>query len=99
MLETLPVKEKIISTDAMHCQTETAALAQREGADYMLQVKDNQKYLKENMAAYFHKIRRDEPEHIKGNQFLELDGEHARIVQRQYTVLAVNTWIAGIENW
>ena len=99
MLETLPVKGKIISADAMHCQTETAALAQRKGADYMLQVKDNQKNLKENMAAHFHKMRRDEPEHIKDNQFTELDGDHGRIVQRQYTVLAVNAWIAGIENW
>jgi len=41
MLEMPPVKGNISSADAMHCQTETASLAQRKGADYVLQVIDN----------------------------------------------------------
>ncbi len=43
MLESIPVKGAVISADAMHCQTETAAKIREKEADYLLQVKDNQK--------------------------------------------------------
>jgi len=99
MLETLPVKGNIISADAMHCQTETASLAQQKGADYMLQVKDNQKSLHEEIAGYFHKVRRDEPTRIIASQIGDLDGEHGRIVHRQYTVLPIDKWMGGIDKW
>lgn len=99
MLETLPVKGNIISADAMHCQTETASLAQQKGADYMLQVKDNQKSLHEQIAGYFHKVKRDEPARILANQISDIDGEHGRIVNRQYTSLPIDKWITGIDKW
>jgi predicted transposase YbfD/YdcC len=99
MLDTLPVKGNIISADAMHCQKETVSLAQQKGADYMLQVKDNQKNRHEEIAGYFHKVNRDEPARIKANQISDLDGEHGRIVHRQYTVLPIDKWINGIDKW
>ena len=83
MLETLAVKGNVISADAMHCQTETASLAQHKGADYMLQVKDNQKTLHVQIIGYFHKVKRDEPTRIVAKQISDLDGEHGRIVHRQ----------------
>ncbi len=89
MLETLPVKGNVISADAMHCQKETASLAQQKGADYMLQIKDNQNSLHEEIAGYFHKVRRDEPTRIEVNQISDLDGEHGGIVHPGYTALPV----------
>lgn len=99
MLETLQVKGNIISADAMHCQKETASLAQQKGADYMLQVKENQKSLRDEIVAYFHKVRRDEPVRLNTNQLSDLDGEHGRIVHRQYTSLPIDKWISGIDKW
>ena len=99
MLETLPVKGNIISADELHCQKEMASLAQQKGADYMLQVKENQKSLHEEIASYFHKINRDEPASIVANKIGELDREHGRIVHRQYTMLPIDKWINGIDKW
>jgi len=98
MLEILPVKGTILSADAMHCQKETAQQIRNKGADYVLQVKDNQKNLKDNIAAYFHKTRRDLPECLTSLP-PEIDGEHGRIIERRYTSLPINEWIAGIEQW
>jgi predicted transposase YbfD/YdcC len=99
MLETVPVKGNIISADAMHCQKETAALAREKGGDYMLQVKGNQKNLHDQISGYFHKVSRHTPALIKANQISDIDGEHGRIVQRQYTSLPIEQWIDGIDEW
>ena len=58
MLRHLSVKGTIISADAMHCQTGTAEVARAAGADYMLQVKNNQRNLHREIAAFFHKTYR-----------------------------------------
>ena len=99
MLEVLPVKGAILSTDAMHCQKDTASKIQDKGADYVLQVKDNQKTLKANIAAYFHKTRRDTPDLLTSNTTPDIDGEHGRLMERRYTSLPINDWIEGIEQW
>ena len=46
---------------------ETASSAQQKGADYMLQVKDNQKSLHEEIVGYFHEVKRDYPARIIAN--------------------------------
>lgn len=99
MLEVLSIEGAIVSADAMHCQKATATKIRSKGADYVLQVKDNQKTLRDNIAAYFHKIRRDEPDTIISNAAPDIDGEHGRIVERRYASLPVTSWIAGIEQW
>jgi len=78
---------------------ETASSAQQKGADYMLQVKDNQKSLHEEIAGYFHKVKRDDPARIIANQISDLDGEHGGIVHRQYTMLPIDKWISSIDKW
>jgi hypothetical protein len=44
--------------------------------DYVLQVKENQKNLLNEIKAFFHKTDRDEPQLFKDNCYNELDGEH-----------------------
>ena len=99
MLEIIPVKGAVISADAMHCQTETAKKIREKEADYVLQVKGNQKTLREEVAAYFHKVGRDEPEQLEANTLSDVDGEHGRLVERTYTVLPVSDWISSAKNW
>ena len=48
----LDVTGCIIVADAMHCQKETAALIAEKNADYLLNAKDNQPALKENIEEY-----------------------------------------------
>ena len=99
MLEVIPVKGAVISADAMHCQKDTAEKIIEKGADYVLQVKNNQRNLRSEIAAYFHKERRDNPTYFKKYELKEVDGEHGRIVERQCAALAVNDWLDGMEAW
>jgi predicted transposase YbfD/YdcC len=62
MLQHLSVIGAIITADAMHCQTKTAEVIRAEGADYMLQVKDNQRHLHKEIAVFFHKTYRHSPQ-------------------------------------
>ena len=55
LIELLELKNAIVTTDAMSCQKKiTKAIIKKEG-DYILQVKDNQKKLHEEIKAYFHR--------------------------------------------
>jgi predicted transposase YbfD/YdcC len=92
MLKALSVEGTIISADAMHCQTKTAKISREEGADYVLQVKLNQKKLLEEIEAYFHKVRRDDLALYNKRTFKEIDGEHGRIYERFYRLLPITDW-------
>ncbi len=43
MLETFPLKDMIITLDALHCQTKTARAIKKSGNEYVLQVKKTKK--------------------------------------------------------
>ena len=43
MLASFPLKDVIITLDALHCQTKTAKAIKDSGNEYVLQVKNNQK--------------------------------------------------------
>ena len=43
MMEEFPLKDMIITLDALHCQTKTLRAIRDSGNDYVIQVKDNQK--------------------------------------------------------
>jgi len=43
MMEEFPLKDMIITLDALHCQTKTLKAIKDSGNDYVIQVKENQK--------------------------------------------------------
>jgi len=43
MMEEFPLKDMIITLDALHCQTKTLKAIKDSGNEYVIQVKDNQK--------------------------------------------------------
>ena len=43
MMEEFPLKDMIITLDALHCQTKTLKAIRDSGNDYVIQVKENQK--------------------------------------------------------
>jgi hypothetical protein len=62
MLQRLSIKGVIITADAMHCQTHITKVVRAEGADYMLQVKDNQRHLSKEISAFSYKTYWDSPQ-------------------------------------
>lgn len=86
LLELLEIVGAVVTLDAMHCQTETAAAIQAKQADYVLNVKANQPTLFESLQQVF--------EHY-GNQDFKAPGlrvhktterSHGRDEQREYYV-------------
>jgi len=99
MLESMDIKGSVITADAMHCQTKTAEVVRSNGGDYVLQVKENQKKLLNEIKAFFHKMDRDEPEVLEENSYHELDGEHGRINERHYRMLPITDWLSEGEKF
>lgn len=97
MLDVIPVKGHVLSADAMHCQKKTLAKALKKEADVVLQVKDNQKTLKAEIAAWFHKCQREDAD--KMQCINETDGGHGRIVERCYRLLPADDWVSELEEW
>ena len=90
----MDIKGSVITADAMHCQTKTSDTVIDGEGDYVLQVKENQKNLLNEIKAFFHKTDRDEPELFEDNCYHELDGEHGRINERQYRMLKITDWLS-----
>lgn len=99
LIQLLEIKDSIVTADAMSCQKKiTKAIVTKQG-DYILQVKDNQKKLHDEIKAYFHKTHRDEPSLIESNSFEEVDAGHGRVEKRRYCQLLVTDWLAHTDGW
>ena len=99
MISSMMIKDAVITADAMHCQKKTAEEIRNGGGDYILQVKDNQKNLLNEIEAYYHKTYRDQPELLNKGYFEEFDGEHGRISERYYRVLPITDWLTETDNF
>lgn len=63
-------------------------------ADYVIQVKDNQKSLHEDIALFF-----QEPAHGPFDTWETVDGEHGRIETRRYVTTNQIGWLPGKNEW
>ncbi|MDQ7072371.1 MAG: ISAs1 family transposase [Gammaproteobacteria bacterium] len=97
MLDHLNIKGALISADAMNTQRKIADKIIKKQGDYILCVKNNHKTLRAEIAAYFHKVKRDTPEHINYSE--ETNGGHGRIEVRRYRQLHINEWIKEAQHW
>ena len=97
MLDTLNIKGALISTDAMNSQTKIVKKIHSEKADYLMCIKNNQKKLRDEISAYFHKVQRDNPEFIDSAE--HTDSGHGRIEVRRCQQLLVNEWISEATHW
>lgn len=99
LIELLELKDSIITADAMSCQKKITKAIIKKEADYILQVKDNQKKLHDEIKAYFHKTHRDEPNLISNNSFEEVDAGHGRVEKRRYCQLSTTDWFSHTNGW
>ena len=97
VLNVLNVKGATVTVDAMNTQKKIAERIIDKKADYVMCVKDNQKTLREEIAAYFHKVERDTSEHLKIDE--EVDKGHGRVEVRRCSALRVNEWISEADKW
>lgn len=94
LIKTLCLEGAIVTIDAMGCQKKITRTIIEAGADYVIQVKDNQEKLHENIALFF-----QEPANGPFESIDTLDGEHGRIETRQYFTTDDISWLQGKENW
>lgn len=94
LIKTLALQGAIVTIDAMGCQKKIAQTIIEEKADYIIQVKDNQKQLHEDIALFF----QDMPE-ASFDTCETIDGDHGRIETRAYTVTSDIDWLPGKHLW
>jgi hypothetical protein len=71
LIKTLALRGAIVTIDAMGCQKKITQTIIEAQADYVIQVKDNQKQLCEDIALFF-----QEPANGTFDTFRTVDGEH-----------------------
>lgn len=100
LLDLLEVKGCIITIDAMGCQTEIAAKIIEKKADYVLAVKDNQKYLHEAIKDYFNEATAsNKPELCQLQSHEECNAEHGRIEVRRCYLSTCLATLPDVARW
>lgn len=94
LIKTLALEGTIITIDAMGCQKKITHTIIEEKADYVLQVKDNQQRLHEDIALFF-----QDTENGPFDTYETIDGDHGRIETRQYLVTSDIDWLPGKHLW
>lgn len=92
LIELLDLKNCVVTIDAMGCQKIIAEKIINKKGDYILQVKDNQKDLKEQIEKLFIK-------QTPKNQSVELDTGHGRMEKRVCKVIDDLRFLDGKEEW
>jgi predicted transposase YbfD/YdcC len=92
LLDLLTLKGCTVTTDAMGCQKKIAEKIREKGADYILQVKDNQKELKQQIEKLF-------DNHTKRSVAIEDDFGHGRIEKRTCEVISELKFLDVKEDW
>jgi len=94
LIKILDLRGAIITLDAMGCQKKITQTIIHAAADYVIQVKDNQKGLHEDIALFF-----QEPANGPFETFDTVDGEHGRIETRRYFTSNEIGWLPGKDEW
>lgn len=94
LIKSLALEGTIVTIDAMGCQKKVAETIVEANADYILQVKDNQKNLHEDIALFFQDTANGPFDIVE-----TVDGDHGRIETRQYRTTNDIGWLSGKEQW
>ena len=92
LIDLLDLKNCVVTIDAMGCQKDIAEKIRTKNGDYILQVKDNQKDLKEQIEKLF-RIQDSKNEHV------EYDSGHGRMEKRVCKVIDDLRFLDGKEEW
>jgi predicted transposase YbfD/YdcC len=91
LLRCLELEGRLVTADAIHCQSETARLIRERGGDYLLRLKANRPALHEMVALYF-----DDPDtRATLATAVTTDADHGRIETRRAWVSHDLSWMRG----
>lgn len=94
LVKTLALKGAVVTIDAMGCQKKIADEIVKAEADYVIQVKENQPNLHEDIQLFF-----QDPENGPFEFHETVDGEHGRVETRKYYLSSDIDWLPGKESW
>lgn len=94
LIKTLALQGAIVTIDAMGCQKNITHAIIEQKADYVIQVKDNQRQLHEDIALFFQGTANDSFDACQ-----TIDGDHGRIETRQYLSTSDIDWLPGKHLW
>lgn len=94
LIKTLSLESAVVTVDAMGCQKEIARTIIEGKADYVLQVKDNQKHLHDDIALFF-----QDPVNAHLDCVETIDADHGRIETRRYATTDDISWLPGKHQW
>lgn len=93
LLNSLEIRNSIITADAMSCQKEIVKTITGKYADYVIALKGNQPGLLENVALYFDSFEKEIP------VFITNEKNHGRIEKREYRLLTDLSWLPEQKHW
>ncbi len=92
LIDLLDLKNCVVTIDALGCQKDIAKKIIDQKGDYILQVKDNQKDLKDQIEKLFNAQKAN-------NEHIELDTGHGRMEKRVCRVIDNLIFLDGREEW
>jgi len=100
LLQLLELEGAVVTLDAMHCQTQTAKAIVAAGAEYVLNVKQNQPQLHQRLSELFEQYAQDDYQ-VKGlrKQIGAQQRSHGRTEQRACYVIGVPTGDKVFARW
>jgi predicted transposase YbfD/YdcC len=84
LLDQIDIKGAVVTIDAMGCQKEIAKKIQRNGGDYVLAVKENQRTLYQWIEAFFVAALADELAQVPHRRYQTKEKGHGRRDERYY---------------
>lgn len=100
LLELIELKNAVVTMDAMHTQKETVKKIKEKGGEYIIQVKDNQKGLKNEIKPYFDKKLGIEENEEDYDTYTTIEKNGGRIEKRTCKVLKDMEYLKGkTEEW
>jgi len=99
LLKLIELENAVVTIDAMGCQKKIAKEIINQNADYILQVKDNQPTLHENIALLFAQGLRDDCFGIKFTETSTTNAGHGRVEQRHLWATNDIEWLKKRGDW
>jgi predicted transposase YbfD/YdcC len=84
LLDLLVLDGAIVTVDALHCQTATAAAIRAKGADYVLALKTNQPQTLDAVETFFAEAVRADWQDVVHQHLVTEDAGHGRLETRRY---------------
>lgn len=95
ILNTMDLKEKVVTCDALNTQKELTEIITKSHGEYVLPVKENQKNLKDDIELYY----KEGFDKTKVLYKKEIDKESSKIVIREYYLSPEVSWCYETNKW